>query len=84
MKSEAWDRVARITFLIGCAPIVATGFVLSFVPSTSVTEWLVLGMSLSAYAVLFLGVLCGLLVGGLLAAPLWITARVMEAREQRQ
>ncbi len=82
MTWESWDRVARIAFVIGCAPIVVTGFVLSFVPSTSLSEWLVLGMSLSAYAVLFLGVLGGFLFGGLVAAPFWITARVIERREQ--
>ena len=82
MKSEAWDRVARIAFVVGCAPTVVTGFVMSFVPSTSLTQWLLLGMSLSSYAVLFLGVLVGFLVGGLLAAPFWITARVIGRRER--
>ena len=83
MNSEAWDRAARIAFAIGCAPLVVAGFVLSFMPSTSATEWLLLGMSLGAYAAMFLGVLGGFVVGGLFAAPFWIAARVRERREQK-
>ncbi len=81
MESSTWDSVARVAFVIGCAPVVVAGFILSFfAPTGSLGEWLVWGMSWGAYVTLFLGVVAGMAVGGILASPFWITARVLERR----
>lgn len=83
MKSTTWDGIAQVLFVIGCAPVVIGGFILSFfTPSPSFGEWLIWGMSLGAYATLFLGVVAGFLVGGAIAAPFWLTARLLERRER--
>ena len=82
MTSQKWDTVAQVVFTIGCAPMVVGGFILSFfAPAGSLTEWFVWGMSWGAYVTLFLGVVAGFVVGGILASPFWITARVLERRD---
>lgn len=82
MTSQRWDTVSQVAFAIGCAPMVIGGFILSFFsPVGSLAEWFLWGMSWGAYVTLFLGVVAGLLVGGILASPFWITARVLDHRE---
>jgi hypothetical protein len=83
MTSRTWDTVAQVAFFIGCAPMVVGGFILSFFePVGSLAEWFVWGMSWGAYVTLFLGVVAGFAVGGILASPFWITARVLGRRER--
>jgi hypothetical protein len=82
--AQKWDAAARVAFVVGCAPVAAAGFVLSFFsPSVSLAGWLVWGMSFGAWVTLFLGVVAGFVVGAVLAAPFWLTARVKEARVHR-
>jgi hypothetical protein len=84
MDDSVLARIAKILFIIGVAPCVLLGFIASFlVPQGTFEEWLVFGMGFSSYATLFLSVVAGFLVGGILAAPFWIAARVQDARSAK-
>lgn len=81
VNESVCDRIATTLFVIGLAPGVVLGMIASlFVPQGTLAEWFVFGMSLSSYAVLFVSVVAGFILGGVLAAPFWITARIMRAR----
>lgn len=85
MDQSVLDRTAQIIFIIGVAPFVVFGFIASFlVPQGTFTEWLVFGGSFASYVTLFLSVVAGFIVGGILAAPFWIAARIQETRSNRE
>lgn len=84
MEELMLDRIARVFFVIGVAPCALFGFVASFmVPQGTFAEWLIFGGSLASYITLFLSIVVGFIVGGILAAPWWIGARIQESRAKR-
>ena len=84
MDDSVLDRIAQILFIIGVAPCVVFGFIASFlVPQGTFAEWLIFGGSFASYITLFLSVVAGFVVGGILAAPFWIAARTQDGRSNK-